>query len=37
MHPAKGLEIAAIIENHYVLANAKFSGFCHCGIHHLLC
>src|SRR6202030_2481417 len=24
IHPAKGLEIAAVIENRYVLANAKF-------------
>src|SRR5207245_4988962 len=27
IHPAKGLEIAAVIENRYVLGNAKFSGF----------
>src|SRR6202020_3680268 len=27
IHPAKGLEISAVIENRYVLANAKFSGF----------
>src|SRR5882724_7575534 len=37
IHPAKGLEIAAIIENGYVLADAKFSGFSHCCIHHFLC
>src|SRR6202048_2539478 len=37
IHPAKGLEIAAVIEDRHVLANAKFSGFCHCCIHHLLC
>src|ERR1700731_3598839 len=27
IHPAKGLEIAAVIENRYVLGNTKFSGF----------
>jgi hypothetical protein len=27
--PAKGLEIAAVIKNRYVFANAKFSGFRH--------
>src|SRR6266436_6254609 len=27
IHPAKGLEIVAVIENSYVLANANFSGF----------
>src|SRR5271166_1885637 len=27
IHPAKGLEIAPIIENRYVLANANISGF----------
>src|ERR1700685_2034015 len=37
IHPAKGLEIAAVIEDRHVLANAKFSGFCHCCIHHFLC
>src|SRR5260370_2707887 len=37
IHPAKGLEIAAIIENGYVLAYAKFSGFRQCCIHHFLC
>src|SRR5580704_18022228 len=37
IHPAKGLEIAAVIENRHVLANAKFSGFRHCCIHHFLC
>src|SRR3984893_13889686 len=37
IHPAKGLEIAAVIEDRHVLANAKFSGLCHCCIHHLLC
>src|SRR2546426_1243961 len=37
IHPAKGLEIAAVIENRYVLANAKFSGFCQRFIHHFLC
>src|ERR1700732_1049375 len=36
IHPAKSLEIAAIIENGYVLADAKFSGFRHCCIHHFL-
>jgi hypothetical protein len=37
IHPAKGLEIAAVIENRYVLGNAKFSGFRHRFIHHFLC
>src|SRR6202022_4607490 len=37
IHPAKGLEIAAVIENRYVLANANLSGFRHCRIHHFLC
>src|SRR5208282_6052236 len=37
IHPAKGLEISAVIENRYVLANAKFSGFRHRCIHHFLC
>src|SRR5882757_2251739 len=37
IHPAKGLEIAAVIENRYVLADAKFCGFGHCCIHHFLC
>src|SRR5713101_3871981 len=36
IHPAKGLEIAAVIENRYVLRNAKFSGFRHRFIHHFL-
>jgi hypothetical protein len=27
IHPAKGLEIAAVIENRHVFGNAKFSGF----------
>src|ERR1700731_3353549 len=27
IHPAKGLEITAVIEDRYVLGNAKFSGF----------
>src|SRR6202051_1169425 len=36
IHPAKGLEIAAVVENRYVLANAKFSGFRHRCIHHFL-
>jgi len=31
--PAR-LEIAAVVENRYVLANAKFSGFHTAGIHH---
>jgi len=37
IHPAKGLEIAAVIENRYVLGNANFSGFRHRCIHHFLC
>src|SRR6476619_3915405 len=37
IHPAKGLEIAAVVEDRHVLANAEFSGFRHCCIHHLLC
>src|SRR6202022_5141268 len=37
IHPAKGLEIAAVIENRYVLANANLSGFRHRRIHHFLC
>src|SRR5437667_11930415 len=37
IHPAKGLEIAAVIENRYVLANANLSGFRHCRIYHFLC
>src|SRR5882762_1808328 len=37
IHPAKGLEIAAVIENRYVLGNAEFSGFRHRCIHHVLC
>jgi hypothetical protein len=36
IHPAKGLEIAPVIEDRYVLANAKVSGFCHHRIHHFL-
>src|SRR5258708_19720980 len=37
IHPAKGLEIAAVVENRYVLANTNFSGFRHRCIHHFLC
>src|SRR6266481_5479099 len=37
IHPAKGLEIPAIVENRHVLDNAKFSGFRQRRIHHLLC
>ena len=37
IHPAKGLEITAVIENSYVLADAKFSGFHHRCIHHFPC
>jgi len=37
IHPAKGLEIAAVIENRHVLGNAKFSGFRHRFINHFLC
>src|SRR6202171_4828950 len=37
VHPAKGLEIAAVIENRYVLANANLSGFRYRRIHHFLC
>src|ERR1700675_2222270 len=37
IHSAKGLEIAAVIENRYVLGNAKFSGFRQRFIHHFLC
>src|SRR5580704_1495365 len=37
IHPAKGLEISAVVENRYVLANAKFSGFRHRCIYHFLC
>src|SRR4029077_19898701 len=37
IHPAKGLEIAAVIQNRDVLANANFSGFRHRRIHHFLC
>ncbi len=37
IHPAEGLEIAAVIENRYVLADDKFSGFRHRWIHHFLC
>jgi len=36
IHPAKGLEITAVIEDRYVLGNAKFSGFRHRLIHHFL-
>src|ERR1700687_3119012 len=36
VHPAKGLEIAAVIQNRYVFANAEFSGFRHRCIHHFL-
>src|SRR6266404_6520704 len=34
IHPAKGLEIAAVVENRDVLGNADFSGFRHRLIHH---
>src|ERR1700730_13921515 len=37
IHPAEGLEIAAVIDNRYVLANAQLSGFRHRFIHHFLC
>src|SRR5258708_36396581 len=37
IHPAKGLEIAAVIENRHVLGDADFSGFCHRFFHHFLC
>src|SRR5437660_192754 len=37
IHPAKGLEIAPVIENRYVLADAKFSGLRHRRSHHFLC
>jgi hypothetical protein len=37
IHAAKGLEIATVIENRYVLGNANFSGFRHRLIHHFLC
>src|SRR5258708_29553454 len=37
IHPPKGLEIAAVIENRYVLGNAKFSSFRQRFIHHFLC
>src|ERR1700694_2353454 len=37
IHPGKGLEISAVIENRYVLCNAKFSRFRHRCIHHFLC
>src|SRR5439155_23950516 len=36
IHAAKSLEIAPIIENRYVLANAKLFGFRHRLIHHFL-
>jgi hypothetical protein len=36
IHPVKGLEIAAVIENRDVLGYAKFSGFRHRFIHHFL-
>src|SRR6266478_5960078 len=36
IHPAEGLEIAAVIENRYVLANVKCSGFRPRCIHHFL-
>jgi hypothetical protein len=36
IHPAKGLEIAAVVENCHVLGNAKFYGFRHRLIHHFL-
>src|SRR5258708_37575125 len=37
IHPAKGLEIAAVIEDRHVLGNADFSGFRHRFFHHFLC
>ena len=37
IHPATGLEIAPVIENRHVLANAKFYGFLHRRIDHFLC
>src|SRR5207253_5729020 len=37
IHSAECLEIAAFIENRYVLTNANFSGFRHRFIHHFLC
>src|SRR2546426_4502086 len=37
IHPAECLELAPVIENRYVLANATFSGFRHRFIHHFLC
>jgi hypothetical protein len=33
IHPAECLEIAPVIENRCVFANANFSGFCHGCIH----
>src|ERR1700730_1915349 len=36
IHPAEGLEIAAVIENRYVLADVKCSGFRHRCIRHFL-
>src|SRR5882724_5888629 len=36
IHPTEGLEIAAVIENRHVLANANFSGFRQRRIHHFL-
>jgi hypothetical protein len=36
IHPAKGLEIPAVIQDRDVPANAKFSCFGHRCIHHLL-
>src|SRR6202162_5942619 len=37
IHPPKGFEIAAVIEDRYVLGNAKFSSFRQRFIHHFLC
>src|SRR3981189_1226014 len=37
IHPPKGLEIAAVIENRHVLGNADFPGFCPRFFHHFLC
>src|SRR6266446_3124574 len=36
IHPTECLEIAAVIENRYVLGHAKLSGFRHRFIHHFL-
>src|SRR5437899_7411078 len=37
IHPAECLEIASVIENRYVLANSKLSGFRHGFGQHFLC